>query len=371
MASRLGARKNAKFKAVSTAPSINKTPIGGNLPPLPYPVTEDLSTSVACVPTVRFNGDPAYVLAQSSQPTCQGDAAGSAGGVKSGTVGSEVKPTDASSTVRATGKYVVRVGDDCTLNKGNCPGVYVSEPAPGVDDEVPPQKANPPVAPEPPKEQGWWAKASPWVHGTLGIASFVPGLSIVTGALDGAIYAGEGDYVGAGLAAASMIPGSKVVTTLGKADKGALGAMKGAKAAEEAAKAAKLAKELEEAAKLKKAADEAKAAGGGFAGPTIEPSRISGIFDGPGGSSQASANQSPMRSAPARRADGARERRMSPPDCGQGSSSPRTLLEWREDQAIEVVSGQLLWCKPPASFTMLSTRFATTTESMETIRCWA
>ncbi|CAB3727514.1 PAAR-like domain-containing protein [Trinickia soli] len=269
MASQLGARKNAKFKAVSTAPSINKTPVGGSTPPLPYPVTEDLSSSVGIVPNVRFNGDPAYVLSQSTQPSCIGDAAGSCKGVKSGTVSGEVKPVRGSSTVRISGKPVIREGDPCTLNGGNCPGIYVTQPAPSgsIAGGQPSASTNPPVKPETPKEEGWWGKASPWVHGALGLASFVPGLGIVTGAADAGIYAAEGDMVDAGLSAASMIPGGKIVTTAGKLVKGAAGLAREAHAAEEAAKlareaeaaakAAKLEKEAEEAAKLKKAEEEA------------------------------------------------------------------------------------------------------------------
>ena len=269
MASQLGARKNAKFKAVSTAPSINKTPVGGSTPPLPYPVTEDLSSSVGIVPNVRFNGDPAYVLSQSTQPSCVGDAAGSCKGVKSGTVSGEVKPVRGSSTVRISGKPVIREGDPCTLNGGNCPGIYVTQPAPSgsIAGGQPSASTNPPVKPETPKEEGWWGKASPWVHGALGLASFVPGLGIVTGAADAGIYAAEGDMVDAGLSAASMIPGGKIVTTAGKLVKGAAGLAREAHAAEEAAKlareaeaaakAAKLEKEAEEAPKLKKAEEEA------------------------------------------------------------------------------------------------------------------
>lgn len=260
MANHLGARKDSAFKAVSTAPSINKTPVGSSTPPLPYPVTEDLSSSLGTVPNVRFNGDPAYVLSQSTQPSCKGDAAGSCNGVKSGTVSGEVKPVKGSSTVRIAGKPVIREGDPCTLNGGNCPGIYVAQSAPGASIEggKPSASSNPPVKPETPKEEGWWGAASPWVHGVLGVASFVPGLSVVTGAVDAGIYAAEGDMVEAGLSAASMIPGGKVVTTAGKLAKGAAGLVKGAHAAEEAAKAAKLAREAEEAAKAAKLAREAE-----------------------------------------------------------------------------------------------------------------
>jgi len=138
-------------------------------------------------------------------------------------------------------------------------------------------------------EKTVWQKSSPWVHGALGVASFVPGLSVITGAADAAIYAAEGDLVNAGIAAASMIPGGKVVTTAGKVAKGAVGmakgagtaarVAKGAREAEEALKAAKAAKDAEKAAevakeakaakearKAKQADDAAKAGGGGKQG---------------------------------------------------------------------------------------------------------
>jgi hypothetical protein len=127
---KLGAHKVSEFKAVSTAPSINKTQVGNSVVPLPYPTTQDLGSSVGVVPTVRFRGTPAYVLDQSSQPSCTGDSPGSLKGVKSGTVNGEVKPTSASGSVRAGGKYVVRIGDSNTMNGGNNPGVYVAVPPP-------------------------------------------------------------------------------------------------------------------------------------------------------------------------------------------------------------------------------------------------
>lgn len=119
-------------------------------------------------------------------------------------------------------------------------------------------------------EKTIWQASSPWVHGALGIASFVPGLSVITGAADAAIYAAEGNLVEAGIAAASMIPGGKVVTTVGKVAKGAVGMakgagtasriVKGAREAEEALKAAKAAKEAEEAARVAKEVKTAKEA---------------------------------------------------------------------------------------------------------------
>jgi uncharacterized Zn-binding protein involved in type VI secretion len=237
--------------------------MGNSTPPLPYPVTEDLSSSLSTVPNVRFNGDPAYVLSQSTQPSCKGDAAGSCKGVKSGTVSGELKPVQGWSTVRIAGKPIIREGDPCTLNAGNCPRIYVTQPAPGASIEggQPASSGNPLVKPETLEEEDWWGKAwdtaSPWVHGALGVASFVPGLGTVTGAADAGIYAAEGDMVEAGMAAASIIPGGKIVTTAGKVVKGAARLAKGAHAAEEVAK---LAKEAEHAAKIEKGRQEAEEA---------------------------------------------------------------------------------------------------------------
>lgn len=149
---KLGAHKVSELKAVSTAPSINKTQVGSSVVPLPYPTTQDLGNSVGVVPTVRFRGTPAYVLDQSTQPSCTGDSPGSLKGVKSGTVNGEVKPTSASCSVRAGGKDVVRIGDSNTMNGGNNPGVYVAAPSPcagsakaaaGGADQSPTRNATP------------------------------------------------------------------------------------------------------------------------------------------------------------------------------------------------------------------------------------
>ncbi|MBC7777162.1 MAG: DUF4150 domain-containing protein, partial [Phycisphaerae bacterium] len=104
---------------------------------------------------VKINGDPVYVFDQSKQPKCIGDNPGTAGGVKSGTVNGEIKPTSSSGHVKITGKKAVRDGDTCTLNKENCPGVYVSEPTPAT----PGSNSNPAVKAEIPKEKGYLEKA--------------------------------------------------------------------------------------------------------------------------------------------------------------------------------------------------------------------
>jgi len=111
-----------------------------------------------------------------------------------------------------------------------------------------PDKSN--SQPNPPKaeqQQGWWKSwGSTATHSVLGAASFVPGVSVISGAIDSGIYAAEGDYLNAGLSAASMIPGGKEVTTVGKV------IAKGVKVAEEAKTLEKTTKLAEEATKLNK-----------------------------------------------------------------------------------------------------------------------
>ncbi|MGP5494667.1 PAAR-like domain-containing protein [Psychrobacter celer] len=65
-------------------------------------------------------------MTTTTQPRCFGDAAGIGGGVRSGTVGGEVKPTSGSSTIFIEGKALVREGDTCTMNNGNVTGKYVT-----------------------------------------------------------------------------------------------------------------------------------------------------------------------------------------------------------------------------------------------------
>ncbi len=112
--------------AICTAPSINWTPVGAAMVPVPYQTVQDLSNSIGTARTVRFNGAPAYLLDQTTQPKGTGDERGTGKGVRSGTVGGEVKPVSGCKTVRIEGKFVVREGDKCIMNGGNNPGVFVT-----------------------------------------------------------------------------------------------------------------------------------------------------------------------------------------------------------------------------------------------------
>jgi hypothetical protein len=196
-------------------------------------VIADLGQSTKTVSNVRFNGDPCKVLDQSIVPKCTGDEPGTAKGVKSGTVADKVEPTGASTTVRATRKRVVREYDPCTLNSGNCPGIYTTQSAPGSNIGAggkPTANTNPAAKPDTASEvqaaqekKGLWGRLSDPVHVVLGAAGFIPGLGAVPDLLDAGIYALEGDMVNAGLSSAAAIPFAgdavKAGTLAGKAGK--------------------------------------------------------------------------------------------------------------------------------------------------------
>ena len=232
MAEKLGARKNSSWKAICTAPDFCKTPVGSSTPPIPYQVIADLGQSENCVPNVRFNGDPCFVFNPSIVPKCTGDEPGTAKGVRSGTVAGEVRPTGASTTVRATKKRVVREDDPCTLNGGNTSGLCKPQPAPGsaVGTGTKPTPKEPAVTPDTPKEvqaaqegKGLWGMVSGPVHFVLGAAGFIPGLGAVPDLLDAGVYALEGDALNAGLSLGAAVPFAgdavKAGTLVGKAGK--------------------------------------------------------------------------------------------------------------------------------------------------------
>ncbi|ARL96056.1 PAAR-like domain-containing protein [Burkholderia pseudomallei] len=190
---RIASRQDGSFKAVSSTPDVCKTPMGSSTPPVPYQVVSDLSGSSGVVPSVRFNGKPAYVLDQSVVPTCTGDEAGSADGVGSGTVGGETKPTKGSTTVRAGGHPVIRDGDPCTMNSGNCTGTYVTAPAPGSSVDA---SGNVVGDANPPPEKGVMHQVGGFFKGAGGavwdMATGLGGLAVGAAKLSPVSQAAEG-----------------------------------------------------------------------------------------------------------------------------------------------------------------------------------
>lgn len=122
--SQLGGSKQSQLTAISKGPSIYWSSHKKNST-IGLVVYQTMDNAINTANHTTFNGQPAYLLAKTTQPTCQGDATGRGGGVRSGTIGKEVKPTGGSSTIFVEGKALVRQGDTCTMNNGNTTGSYV------------------------------------------------------------------------------------------------------------------------------------------------------------------------------------------------------------------------------------------------------
>ena len=122
--SQLGGSKQSQLTAISKGPSIYWSSHKKDSM-IALVVYQTMDNAINTAKHTTFNGQPAYLLAQTTQPTCQGDASGRGGGVRSGTIGGEVKPTGGSSSIFVEGKALVRQGDTCTMNNGNTTGSYV------------------------------------------------------------------------------------------------------------------------------------------------------------------------------------------------------------------------------------------------------
>jgi hypothetical protein len=115
MADNVIARKSGNWNAFSTLPSVNKTPMGGLMLPVPYPVYSPLSQSQGTIGSVKANSNTVWGFDDTKVPTTIGDAPGSGTGVKSGTVGKDSWPQEKSSTVKADDRKVVRQDDKAEM----------------------------------------------------------------------------------------------------------------------------------------------------------------------------------------------------------------------------------------------------------------
>lgn len=92
--------------------------------PAPYLITAPFTAAYCTADTVHATKVPSFTLA-SFLPAVDGDAAGSGGGMKSGThsAAGVCWAVGASSTVRAQKSFVVRHEDPVMMNNGNAPGL--------------------------------------------------------------------------------------------------------------------------------------------------------------------------------------------------------------------------------------------------------
>ncbi len=114
-------RDAAQAIVVCTAPDVCKTPIGSATPPIPYQITGKLGDDSNTSQDVFLTGLKAFRF-DSVVTNVKGDEAGSATGIKSGTVGDIAEPKTASTVVRVNGQWLVRDGDTFWMNRRNTIG---------------------------------------------------------------------------------------------------------------------------------------------------------------------------------------------------------------------------------------------------------
>ena len=114
--------KAGRFYCVSVSPDICKTPVGSSTPPLPYSIIGEFSEAQNASPNVKSHSEPVILHQRSTIPSVKGDAAGKAGGVKSGTVGKQVDTKVASTIHRANGASLVQNGREVWMNSRNTVG---------------------------------------------------------------------------------------------------------------------------------------------------------------------------------------------------------------------------------------------------------
>ena len=108
-------------RIVSLAPSVNLTPIGGEMVPIPYNLVDIAGHDGSYTPTVCFTGQKAMTM-KSFTEHVHGDEAGTGGGAKSGTHGGICEPIEHAAMVRSDGSPVIRHLDQCWMNNRNTVG---------------------------------------------------------------------------------------------------------------------------------------------------------------------------------------------------------------------------------------------------------
>lgn len=119
-----GSQQN-QLMAISKTPSFNytshkKDSVAG------YNLYQMLDNAEDTISNSTMNGFTVYVMGKTIQPTCMGDEAGVGGGIKSGTVGKEIRATSGAPSIMYCGYLSIRANDTCTMNNENVEGKYIS-----------------------------------------------------------------------------------------------------------------------------------------------------------------------------------------------------------------------------------------------------
>jgi hypothetical protein len=112
--------KGSGHFAKNTAPDVCKTPSPGGPVPIPYPVIMSKSSDLKNgTTTVKADGGQMIAVKGCEYATCNGDEAGTAGGVVSSTNMKEAKFILFSFDVKMDGKNACRNDDMMTMNHQN------------------------------------------------------------------------------------------------------------------------------------------------------------------------------------------------------------------------------------------------------------
>ncbi|ALH95481.1 PAAR-like domain-containing protein [Acinetobacter equi] len=198
MADNLMLRKESGWMVVCTMPDVCKTP---PCIPVPYPVVAFLNDSEKTQTNVKANNHPFVLHDKSYVSPTWGDQLGILKGIKSQTVGAKCFPIDKSASFKVNGKWTVRVDDAFWMNgqgnSGNTRGRVVKMPP--LSEMI--------------------DSALDGLQVALDIAGLIPGIGEIADGINCVICLARGDYEGAALSAAAMIPfagSAATATKLGK-----------------------------------------------------------------------------------------------------------------------------------------------------------
>jgi uncharacterized Zn-binding protein involved in type VI secretion len=116
MADEKATAQDGQFVLISMPPDVCWTPIGKKKVPIPYPIVHTMADAQQCSRNVFFNGNPAYLHANSYVDNVTGDEPGVKGGVVTGVNMKVSHSQKHSSTVYINGKPSVRTGDMVLMN---------------------------------------------------------------------------------------------------------------------------------------------------------------------------------------------------------------------------------------------------------------
>ena len=193
MADDIQLRKESGWCLVSSMPDVCRTQMGSAVVPVPYPITAQLTDSEKVQNNVKANHHAFVLYDKSFVSKSTGAEAGKLLGIKSNTVSSNSYPIESSSSFSVHGKQVVREDDKFWMNgkggQGNTQGKVHSLPTITVTADSD-------------KKSSFLDK----LQLGLDLVGLIPLFGEVADLANGLISLARGDYTGAALSFAAIIP---------------------------------------------------------------------------------------------------------------------------------------------------------------------